>query len=206
MSDFLLLALVQYGLPILGGVILLAAIGLPVPVTLLLLVAGALVRQAELSGAAVLLTALTAAVSGDQIGYALGRWGSARLITRAQRWGGGPTRWARAEAAARRWGGPGIFLTRWLLTPLGPLVNVTSGVTRYPWPSFVVWDVVGEAIWIGGYVGLGWIFSDQTDNLSGALGNFTWVVLGGLGIAGLVHLLRRRPAVPVALPEVEVQV
>jgi membrane-associated protein len=33
---------------------------------------------------------------------------------------------------AKRWGGPGIFFSRWLVTSMGPWLNVTSGVAEYP--------------------------------------------------------------------------
>ena len=49
-----------------------------------------------------------------------------------------------AEARLRKWGGPGIFFTRWLVTPLGPAVNLISGFAGYSWLRFLIWDFLGN--------------------------------------------------------------
>jgi membrane-associated protein len=190
LDEYLLLGLVQYGLPVLFGVILPAAVGLPLPATLLLITAGSFIAQGELQGWAVVALALSAAVMGDLLGYTVGRWGSTPLVARLSRWGGGEERVRQAEAVSRRWGGIGIFLSRWLLTPLGPVVNLTSGITRYPLPAFLAFDVAGEALWVGLYVGLGWMFSDQIQDISEALSDVTGLAFGLVMIAVLLYLLR----------------
>ena len=92
LNDYLLLSLVQYGLPILFGVVLMASAGFPLPATLLLLTAGAFVEEGDLSLWWVVGVSAGAAVVGDHIGYGAGRWGSQRLIGRMSRWGGGANR------------------------------------------------------------------------------------------------------------------
>lgn len=74
-DDQLLSALTLYGLPVLFVAVLVAASGMPLPATLLLITAGSFVHQGSLSLWHVLATALIAAVFGDQIGYGMGRWG-----------------------------------------------------------------------------------------------------------------------------------
>jgi len=74
-------------------------------------------------------------------------------------------------------------LTRWLLTPLGPVLNLTCGITRFPYPTFLVWDILGETTWVLIYVLLGKFFSDRVEAISATMGDLTWVILG---IAGVV--------------------
>jgi membrane protein DedA with SNARE-associated domain len=145
-----------------------------------------------------------AAVIGDHLGYTVGRWGSQPLVSRLTRWLGGAERMEQAESAARRWGGVGIFLSRWLLTPIGPVINLTSGITRYSLPAFFCFDLAGELVWVTSYVTLGRLFSDQVHDLSGLLGNATWVVVGLVAMIALGWLLLRdRPPSPIATPAVE---
>ncbi len=196
-NDYVLLGLVQYGLPILVAVIVTAAIGVPLPATLLLLTAGAFVEQGQLNLWWVLGLATAAAVAGDHIGYGIGRWGSQPLIARLSRWAGGADRIEQAEQSARRWGGIGIFLSRWLLTPIGPVVNLTSGIARYPVIAFFCFDLAGELLWVVAYVTLGRLFSDQVQNLSSMIGNLSWVLVGIIAMAVMAWLLlrqNRRPA------------
>ena len=192
LNDYMLLGLAQYGLPVLAGVILLASLGGPLPATLLLLTAGTFVAQGELSMWWVVALATAAAVAGDLGGYAIGRWGGQPLIARVSRWTGGEDRAAAAEQLARRWGGVGVFLSRWLVTPLGPVVNLTSGMARYPLLAFVGFDIAGELVWVTGYVSLGRIFGDYIETVSAALGNATWGVVGLVALGGLSWFVLRR--------------
>ena len=177
-ADQLLAGLLVYGLPLLFGVILIASIGVPLPVTLMLVAAGSFAKQGEMKLAYVIAAASTAAILGDQIGYGLSRWGGRRLIDRITNRIGGATKIKKAEALSKRWGGAGVFFSRWLITELGPWLNVTSGITGYPWPRFVLWGVLGEILWVFLYVGLGYVFSDRVQYLVEILGNLAWVILG----------------------------
>ena len=87
-------------------------------------------------------------------------------------------RLGKTENWLKRWAGAGIFFSRWLLTPLGPVVNITSGLTHYSWPRFLVYCVTGEVLWVLLYVLLGKIFSGQVQVMSEFFGDFTWVMVG----------------------------
>ncbi len=125
----------------------------------------------------VVAVASGAAIIGDHIGYGLGRAGGRPLVDRIVRRTGNAQVMARAEAFSTRWGAPGIFFTRWLVTALGPWVNLSSGVAGYPWHKFLFWDVLGEVVWVGAYVTLGRLFSDQVQDLADILSNLGWLLL-----------------------------
>jgi membrane-associated protein len=191
LSDYLLSTLGVYGLPVLFGTLLIGCIGVPMPASLLLLVAGSFVEQGDMSLWQVLVLASAGSILGDNVGYALGRWGGRRLGVRLSRWVGGEARLKSTEGWLDRHGGAGIFFSRWLLTPLGPVVNITSGLTGYSWPRFLLYDIVGEALWVILYVLLGKFFSDQVEAVSGLLGDFVWMIVGLLFVAVLGWYLFR---------------
>jgi membrane protein DedA with SNARE-associated domain len=89
-----------YGLPVLFGVIVIASVGAPLPVSLMLVAAGSFVEQGELKLWQVIIVA--AAVLGDQIGYGVVRWGGRRLVARISRRIGGEAKIRKAEALAKR--------------------------------------------------------------------------------------------------------
>lgn len=194
MTAQLLELLTAYGLPALFGVMVLAAIGMPFPSSLTLIAMGSFVAQGELSFWPVVLTGTAGAVVGDQIGYALGRYGGRPLLAAITARIGGADKVAQAEAYSQRWAGWGIFFSRWLIGPLGPWINITSGLTGYPWPRFLMLDILGELIWLLLYVSLGRAFSDQVQMIASLLGNLTWVIVGLL-LAGLLgwKLFARSP-------------
>jgi membrane protein DedA with SNARE-associated domain len=176
-TDQLLAELLVHGVVLLFAVVAIAAVGVPLPVSLTLVAAGSFAKQGEMSLLPIILAGSLAAILGDQIGYGVSRWGGRRLIDRLTRRIGGAEKIKRAEAVSKKWGGPGIFFSRWLVTELGPWINVTSGVSGYPWRRFFFWDVIGEVLWVVLYVMLGYIFSDRVQYIVEILGNLAWAIL-----------------------------
>lgn len=178
MSDYLLSALGVYGLPVLFVGLLFGGMGLPLPGSLMLLAAGSFVEQGDMSMWPVVALSAAGAIIGDNLGYALGRFGGRRLARRLSRLMGGGSRLKAAEAWLMRREGVAVFISRWLLTPLAPFVNITCGVTGYSWPRFLLYCVLGESLWVMLYVLLGRFFSDRVQEMSELLGDFVWTIVG----------------------------
>jgi membrane-associated protein len=185
LSDYLLSTLGVYGLPMLFVTLVFSSIGVPIPASLLLLASGSFVEQGEMSLWPVLGLSALGAILGDQAGYVLGRWGGRRITKRLGHFVGGEQQLARAEKWLKRWQGAGIFFSRWLLTPLGPVINITCGMTGYSWPRFLVYDILGEALWVVLYVLLGLFFSDRVQAMSDFLGDLIWLIMGLLFVVVL---------------------
>lgn len=194
MTAQLLELLTTYGLPALFAAMVLAAAGMPFPSSLTLIAMGSFVAQGELDFWPVVLSGAAGAIVGDQIGYAFGRYGGRPLLAAVTQRIGGADKVAQAEAYSRKWAGWGIFFSRWLIGPLGPWINVTSGLTEYHWGQFVALDVVGELLWLVIYVSLGRAFSDQVQTLASLLGNLTWVIVGLLAAGALGRMVFGRRA------------
>lgn len=178
LTDQVLAALLTYGLPVLFGIILICSVGIPFPISLMLVAAGSFVEQGEMKLWQVIAVASGAAVIGDQIGYGLSRWGGRRFIERISHRIGAENKIKEAEALTKRWSGAGIFFSRWLITALGPWVNVASGIAGYPWRRFLLWDVLGEVLWVSLYIGIGYAFSNRVQYIVEILGDFSWVIVG----------------------------
>jgi len=177
MIDQLLGFLTSYGVPALFGILVLTSAGLPLPDTLMMLVVGSFVAQGELTLWEVLVFGSAGAIAGDQIGYCAGRWGGRGFVRRITERFGGTDKMKRAEAYMERWGGYGVFFSRWLVGPLGPWINLSSGITVYPWRRFIIWDILGEILWVCLCVGLGWLFSDRVQYLADLMGSLTWFIV-----------------------------
>ena len=170
---------------------------MPLPITLLLIVTGSMVSQGAMNLWWAIGAAGVGSVLGDQAGYAIGRWGGQAVIARLSRLFGKPANLEAMEAKANAWGGPGIFITRWLITPLGPWINLACGTAGYPWGRFLFWDVLGEFTGAAVFIFLGRFFSDRVMALYGVLGSLTWAILALLasiilGYRLLAYLRRAR--------------
>jgi membrane-associated protein len=178
LSDYLLSALGVYGLPVLFAGLLIGAVGVPLPGSLMLLAAGSFVEQGDMNLWTVMGLSAAGAILGDNLGYALGRFGGRRLNRRLSHLMGGAKRVKAAERWINRREGAAVFISRWLITPLAPLINITCGVTGYSWPRFLLYCVLGESLWVLLYVLLGRFFSDRVQEMSDLLGDFVWTIVG----------------------------
>ncbi|NJM42055.1 MAG: DedA family protein, partial [Anaerolineae bacterium] len=113
-------ALVDYGLVAVFISVLVSAIGLPLPTSFLLLFAGSTVANGDLQFLPVVAAGAAGAIIGDHIGYGIGWFGGRGFAMRFIRKLNGEALLERAETTARKWGGPSIFLSRWLITAVGP--------------------------------------------------------------------------------------
>ena len=150
------------------------------PVMLLLIVTGSLAAQGVMHVWLAIAIAAAGSVAGDQIGYAVGRWGGNALIARFSWMLGNAERIRQLDAKAKRWGGVGVFFSRWLVTPLGPWINLASGAADYSWLRFTLWDFLGESFGSALYIWLGLVFSDRVQEIGAILGDLTWAILGVL--------------------------
>jgi membrane-associated protein len=185
MLDQFLAALTQYGSPALFVVVAIAAIGVPAPVTLLLIVTGSLAAQGAIDVWLAIAIAAVGSVAGDQIGFAVGRWGGKKLVAKFTWILGNAERLKKLDAKAKRWGGAGVFFSRWLVTPLGPWINLASGAANYSWLRFTLWDFLGESFGAALFIGLGQVFSDRVQEIGAIFGDLTWAIVGVLAAAFL---------------------
>ena len=181
MTDILLEWVSLYGLVILAGTIFLAALGAPLPGTVLLVLSGAFAASGEMDLTSVVVTAFFSAVLGDlvafSIGYLSGTWLKPRLGRSAL-----GAQISKAEAFMTKWGGMGVFLSRWVVAPIGPTVNYVSGISRYNWQRFLLWDMSGEAIWVTLYITIGMVFSASALALVDMIASASWVMIGALAM------------------------
>jgi len=190
LAELLLTVLLNHGAVLLGSVLFLAALGLPLPASMLVIAAGAFAQQGVLDVAEAAIGGLAAAVLGDSGSYGIGRFGAARLPPRLR----DSPAWARSAALFARWGAWSVYLTRFVLTPIALPVNLLAGSTRYPVRRYLLAVVAGEATWILLYGGAGYLFATQWEAISSLVADGVGLLVGvALAAAAGYWLWRHRP-------------
>lgn len=184
MTDWILTAVPIYGPWLVGLVTYLSCLAIPVPASILMLVAGGFAAAGDLVLWQVAGAALGGAVAGDQTGYLLGRKGGAALFDRATK-GKHAAMVTRAARLIQARGAVAVFLSRWLVSPLGPYVNLIAGATRIGWLPFAIAGVAGEAVWIGLYIGAGFAFGGNLAAATQFSGSILGFMAAGTVAAGL---------------------
>jgi len=193
MADALMAMVPQYGLWLIALVTFLSCLAVPVPSSLLMVAGGAFAAADDLVLSTTVFAGFFGAVVGDQTGFAIGRKGSTLLKKMGT--GGSQRRilFERARNFSANRGGTGVFLTRWLLSPLGPYVNFVSGASGLGWAKFSFYAAAGEFIWVSLYTGLGFVFSGQIEMVVDIAGNISGF-LAATTLAIFLGRLALRPA------------
>lgn len=190
MTDWLLALVPQYGLWLLAVCTFLSCLALPIPASILMLTAGGFVAAGDLALIPTVLAALIGAVAGDQAGFVVGRCGGAGLMAWLNREPVRAKLITRAQGMMDRQGMIGIFLTRWLFSPVGPYANFVAGAIGFSWLRFAIAGAVGEAVWVSLYVGLGRSFAGNLEAASAFAGSILGVAAGVGAMLGLGLWLR----------------
>jgi membrane-associated protein len=156
----------------------------------LLFMAGALTGTGELDVRVMMGLLMSAAILGDSTNYWIGRWVGPRVFS--QRGG----RFFRKDHLDRtrdfyaRFGGRTVIIARFvpIVRTFAPFV---AGVGSMSYLRFLAFSVTGTILWVGGFVGAGYLFG----NLPVVRQNLTLVVLGIILLSvtpGIVEYVRHR--------------
>lgn len=198
-----------YGYPTLWLTACAASFGAPLPITLVLLAAGAFSAQGDFNFALLAVTATSASVLGDCAGYLAGRlWGSKLLDwlprSRVGKRFLAPQAIDRSRLYFRRYGSWAVFLTRFPFAVLDGVTNLVAGTELYPFRSFLLRDVPGEALSVTVPLALGFIFGASWEAVGDILGGVSLLALGLVCVAVLTYQLlssrRRRSKRPAPIP------
>jgi membrane-associated protein len=139
----------------------------------LLFISGTVVAAASLNVHVLVVTLAIAAILGDSLNYAIGRYIGPKVYSRPD------SRWIRQDHLRRtqafydRYGGVTIIIGRFIpiIRTFAPFL---AGVAQMPYPRFLAYNVVGGVLWIASLVYAGYLFG----NIPWVKDNLTWIVIG----------------------------
>jgi membrane protein DedA with SNARE-associated domain len=141
----------QYGYGALFGVLFAESFGLPLPGETFLVAASFLAAKGQLNIWLVGLTAWTAAVLGDNVGYAIGRFGGHRLlVSHGARVGINADRLKQAERFFAHYGPEVVIVARFFLL-LRQLNGILAGSAEMDWKRFVFYNALGGLLRVGAW-------------------------------------------------------
>jgi membrane protein DedA with SNARE-associated domain len=183
--------LVHYGLALLFLLVAVESAGVPLPGETSLIAAAFLSRSGvehHFSIVSVIVVAAIAAIVGDNVGYALGRFGGRRLL---ERWGP-VARYAErtlppAERFFQRHGGKAVFFGRFIAV-LRVTAAWVAGISHMNWWRFFAFNAAGGIVWATGVGLLAYYAGKAAADAVSRYGLIAVVVLAVLAIAAfLVH-------------------
>jgi membrane protein DedA with SNARE-associated domain len=170
----------QYGYWAVFGAILLEDFGIPVPGETVLITAAILASQGRMSLIPLLIVAWFGAVTGDNIGFAIGRFGGRHVALRFGHYVFlTRPRLERTEGFFKKYGGAVVLLARFFEI-LRQLNGIVAGIVRMNWWRFLTFNGIGAALWVCFWGVIFYVVGGQAIQL---LKGFDRLVLVGFAVA-----------------------
>jgi membrane protein DedA with SNARE-associated domain len=176
-----LVALEDFGVPVPGGGVLIAAS----------FFAGA---DGHLNIFLVALFGFIGAVIGNNIGYAIGLYGGRPLIERFGRYIFlTPERIAKAEAFFNRYGGK-VVVAAQFVEGLRQANGYIAGLSEMRWPKYIAYNTIGIALWVAFWVNVGYFGGSHITTFLKYQLYLTLAIVAVLIGFTVYKLYRRRPS------------
>jgi len=172
--------------------VILGNIGFPVPEETILALGGYMAQRGALSLDIVMTIGIVSAVTGDGIGYWLGRRYGRRAIERYGRWVHiTPARLDQVRAFVARHGAWAVFCARFV-AGLRFLAGPLAGATGLRPLAFAAGNVLGACLFVPIVVGLGYLFGRTFgDDIERLVRRVEHVALGVALVLALVLVIAR---------------
>jgi membrane-associated protein len=167
-----------------------AAFGFPVFATPVIMAASAFSSQKYLNFSLVYAVAIAGNVAGDLLGYFVSRSAGKEIISKI---GLKRLLHSRAFAALEHnfeiRSASAIFLTRFLITGLGPVVNIIAGLSSITFQRFFFYEFTGELVYVSLFSSLGYIFGSQWRDISVLFEKIGTIFLLAISIGAISRVL-----------------
>jgi membrane protein DedA with SNARE-associated domain len=179
---------ITYGLPLIFAIVLLEQLGAPIPAIPVLIVAGALSMDRDLSAWQVLVVAIGASLIADTVWFLLGRSQGQRILKTLCRISLSPDSCVRqTESVFERWGMPSLLVAKFI-PGFSTVAPPMAGATRAGVGEFLVYDAGGALLWAGSGVVGGMVFHRAIDRVLAFLTSIGSAAFGLLGAALVVFI------------------
>jgi len=190
----------RWGYLAIAAVIGVESFGVPAPGQTIMVAAAIYSSWGRLDIFAVAAISFVAAVLGDNVGYWIGVRGGRRAVHRFGKYIFiTPARLERAERFFARRGNRIVVVARFI-DGLRQLNGVIAGITAMPWRTFLIYNTVGAALWVGWWCTVAYLLGTHLVEIIDQLHRYLyWAIAAGLVMVGTyvwLHLrhIRRRKA------------
>ena len=175
----------RYGYFVIFVPVMLETAGLPLPGETILLLSGVAASTGRIDPWIAIAVGSSAAIIGDNIGYAIGRFGGRRVVERLAHIGKIQKSLAWGEKFFEQHGGKTVFFARWIfgLRIFGAWI---AGMVHMPWGRFFFWNASGGITWCATMIGLGYFFGHSLhviERVVGVGGVVAVVIAAGAALA-----------------------
>jgi membrane protein DedA with SNARE-associated domain len=185
----------QYGYWAIFFAIFLEDFGLPFPGESVLIICSLFAALGELDFILVGVTGFLGAVLGDNAGFLIGHYGGRKIVLKFGKYIFlNEKRLNKFESFFLRHGGEMVIASRFV-EGLRQFNGILAGVSRMMWKRFILFNIIGSALWVGVWVGAALILSNNPGLLFKIVKNSEYVFpilfITPFLISGLIKLIKK---------------
>src|SRR6478672_7252119 len=182
----------HFGLWAIGLLITLEDFGVPVPGETILIAGAIFAGAGRINVVALGVVAFFAAVTGDNIGFAIGHFGGRALALRFGKYVFlTEERLDKAERFFDRRGSIVITFARFV-EGLRQANGIIAGITGMHWLRFLLFNAIGAALWVGTWVTIGYFAGSNITTIYHYITLYSYYVLAGLVVLIVGYIVWRR--------------
>ena len=182
----------HFGLWAIGLLITLEDFGVPVPGETILIAGAIFAGAGRINVVALGVVAFFAAVTGDNIGFAIGHFGGRALALRFGKYVFlTEERLDKAERFFDRRGSIVITFARFV-EGLRQANGIIAGITGMHWLRFLVFNAIGAALWVGTWITIGYFAGNNITTIYHYITLYSYYVLAGLVVLIVGYIVWRR--------------
>ncbi len=167
----------RWGYLALAVVIGVESFGVPAPGQTIMVAAAIYSSWGRLDIWAVAAICFVAAVLGDNVGYWIGVRGGRKAVHRFGKYIFiTPERLERAERFFARRGNRIVVVARFI-DGLRQLNGVIAGITAMPWKTFLLYNAIGAALWVGWWTTVAYLLGPRLGDLLERAHGYMWIVI-----------------------------
>jgi len=180
------------------GLVFIEDFGVPVPGETILILSAVYAATGRLNVFLVAALGFCGAVLGDNVGFAIGHFGGRALVERYGRYILlTPARLKRGTDFFERHGGKIIVAARFI-EGLRQANGIIAGTTGMRWEKFLIFNMLGAALWVGVWVSIGYFSGSHIDTIYNDAARYSTylAIAAGVFIAVVIarHVMRARNA------------
>jgi membrane protein DedA with SNARE-associated domain len=173
----------HYGYLAVAGLVLLEDFGVPVPGETVLILGAVYAGTGRLSVVLVGVLAFLAAVTGDNIGFAIGRFAGRQLVERYGRYVLlTPERLDKATGFFERRGASIIVIARFI-EGLRQANGIVAGTTGMHWLRFLAFNALGAALWVAVWTCVGYFSGNHITSIYDTASRYSTYLAIAVGVA-----------------------
>jgi membrane-associated protein len=183
----------MYGIPILGGAVILQCNGIPTGANYMVIAAGSFAYAGEINLWYLGIWVWLFNIIGDSIGYLFWKGHGHYILDKL------PfvnrlleSSLKKTSKSLEKYGHLSLVITRFPLSGFGPPMNILTGLIKYGFSRFLIAIIPGELLWTAFNLGMGYWFGDSWETIGQTINQFGLWFLLIVALLFVIYMLIRQ--------------